>query len=286
MSYFEQAKIIGGISKTVIYGLLIFAVSKEGIRHMYVRWGREDYNYCYLIPIVVLYLLWEKREPILKTSSRPTWAGIAPLAFGIVLYWLGELGGEYYTMYLSFWFILLGLCWMQLGWRKLNIVLFPIAFILTMFPPPDFIYFNLSLKLKLISSQLGVWVLQTLGTTAYREGNIIDLGFTQLQVVDACNGLRYLFPLIVLAILVAYFSIERHGGKKALVVLVVYSYFDFCQWPPHRICRSALSDLGAFGDRGFLSRFFRLGYFHDLAGYSTERVVDFGLCFQRKKRQA
>ena len=87
-----------------------------------------------------------------------------------------------------------------------------------MFPPPNFIYFNLSLKLKLISSRLGVWVLQSLGKTAYREGNIIDLGFTQLQVVDACNGLRYLFPLIVLAILVAYFS-KGAWWKKTLVVL-------------------------------------------------------------------
>ena len=32
-------------------------------------------------------------------------------------------------------------------------------------------------------------------------GNVIDLGFTQLQVVDACSGLRYLIPLIVLGIL-------------------------------------------------------------------------------------
>jgi exosortase D (VPLPA-CTERM-specific) len=74
------------------------------------------------------------------------------------------------------------------------------------------------LKLKLISSRLGVWVLQTAGKTAYREGNIIDMGFAQFQVVDACNGLRYLFPLIVLAILVAYFS-KSVWWKKVFVVL-------------------------------------------------------------------
>jgi exosortase D (VPLPA-CTERM-specific) len=65
---------------------------------------------------------------------------------------------------------------------------------------------------------LGVWALQAAGKTAYREGNIIDMGFTQLQVVDACNGLRYLFPLIVLAILVAYFS-KAVWWKKVIVIL-------------------------------------------------------------------
>ena len=204
--------------KGLIYSGLLLVVYYTSHQVMIKWWQREDYNYCYLIPFVVLYLLWEKREEFLPSPSSPTWAGVAPLVFGVGLFWIGELGGEYYTMYLSSWFVLLGLCWMHLGWQKLKIILFPIAFTLTMFPPPNFIYFNLSLKLKLISSQLGVWVLQTLGKTAYREGNIIDLGFTQLQVVDACNGLRYLFPLIVLAILVAYFS-KSAWWKKALVVL-------------------------------------------------------------------
>jgi exosortase D (VPLPA-CTERM-specific) len=200
------------------YGLLMAMVYYSSHSVMLKWWQREDYNYCYLIPFVVLYLIWEKRAFLQQTPSRPSWVGLVPLVFGLALFWLGELGGEYYTMYLSSWFVLLGLCWMHLGRRKLKIILFPIAFILTMFPPPNFIYFNLSLKLKLISSRLGVWVLQSLGKTAYREGNVIDLGFTQLQVVDACNGLRYLFPLIVLAILVAYFS-KAAWWKKVFVIL-------------------------------------------------------------------
>ena len=181
-------------------------------------WNREDYNYCYLIPLIVLYLLWEKRHRLRQTPSRPSWIGFIPFMVGLILFWLGELGGEYYTMYLSSWFLLLGLCWIHFGWFKLKTAIFPIALILAMFPPPNFIYYNLSLKLKLISSQLGVWALQTVGKTAYREGNIIDLGFTKLQVVDACNGLRYLFPLIILAILVSYFS-KSALWKKVFITI-------------------------------------------------------------------
>ena len=202
----------------LFYGVLLVALYASSHTVMVKWWRNEDYNYCYLIPFVVLYLIWEKRERFLQTPSEPTWAGYVPLIFGLILFWLGELGGEYYTIYLSSWFVLLGLCWIHFGWHKLKIILFPIVLILTMFPPPNFIYFNLSLKLKLISSRLGVWALQAAGKTAYREGNIIDMGFTQLQVVDACNGLRYLFPLVVLAILVAYFS-KAAWWKKVVVVL-------------------------------------------------------------------
>ncbi len=204
--------------QSLIYTGLLIAVYFESHRMMVLWWKREDYNYCYLIPLVVFYLLWEKRKALKKVPAEPTWIGLLPVVFGLLLFWMGELGGEYYTMYLSSWLVLLGLCWLHLGWQKLKVILFPICVILTMFPPPNYIYFNLSLRLKLISSKLGVWTLQMLGKSAYREGNVIDLGFTQLQVVDACNGLRYLFPLIVLAILVAYFY-RSAWWKKTLVVL-------------------------------------------------------------------
>ena len=137
---------------------------------------------------------------------------------GILLFWIGELSGEFFTLYLSSWLILVGLCWMHLGWGKLKAIWFPSVFIMAMFPPPNFFHHNLTLRLKIISSQLGVWMLQTYGMSAYREGNVIDLGFTQLQVVDACSGLRYLYPLIIMAILLSYFY-KAAWWKKVLLVL-------------------------------------------------------------------
>jgi hypothetical protein len=56
-------------------------------------------------------------------------------------------------------------------------------------------------------------MLQLAGMTAYREGNVIDLGFTQLQVVDTCSGIRYLFPLMLLALLLAYWYKDREKGE-------------------------------------------------------------------------
>jgi exosortase len=60
--------------------------------------------------------------------------------------------------------------------------------------PSGFFYNALSSQLQLWSSALGVGVLQAIGVTAFREGNVIDLGPVQLQVAEACSGIRYLFP--------------------------------------------------------------------------------------------
>lgn len=204
-----------------IYGALCIGLFYDAYSLMVSWWNRDDFNYCYLIPFLVLYLLWEKKDVLTSTPSKSSWVGIVSLGFGIALYWLGELGGEYYTLFLSSWFVVIGLCWLHLGWEKLKKISFPLAFSFTMFPLPEFFYSKISVNLKLISSKLGVDMLQLYGMSAYREGNVIDLGFTQLQVVDACSGLRYLISLIVLGILLAYFFKAPLWKRIVLVISTI-----------------------------------------------------------------
>jgi hypothetical protein len=52
----------------------------------------------------------------------------------------------------------------------------------------------------------------------YLEGNVIDLGAYKLQVVEACSGLRYLYPLLGLGFLAAYLF-QAPFWQRALVFL-------------------------------------------------------------------
>jgi exosortase D (VPLPA-CTERM-specific) len=181
-------------------------------------WAIDDYSHCALVPLVVLYLLWEKRHEIDAAPSEPSWRGLAPFGIGMCLFWLGELGGEYFTLYMSFWFTVVGLVWLHLGWEKIKTMWFALIMMLAMFPFPNFINTRITFQLRLISSKLGVWMLHLYGMSAYREGNVIDLGFTQLQVVDACSGLRYVMPLMVLSLLLAYWF-KAHWWKRIILFL-------------------------------------------------------------------
>ena len=204
--------------KAGLIGVVTGLLYRDALRHLWSKWGQEDFNYGYLILPIALYLVWAKRNELRRIPSMPSWYFLVPLTSGIFLYWLGELGGEYTALYLSLWLVGVSLCWMQFGWNKLKTIAFPLAFLLVMFPPPDLLYFNGSLWLQLVSSRLGVGMLQWIGMPAYREGNIIDLGFTQLQVVEACSGLRYLFPLVAMGALLAY--LYRTGLLKGAVLVI------------------------------------------------------------------
>jgi exosortase D (VPLPA-CTERM-specific) len=107
---------------------------------------------------------------------------------------------------------------MYLGWEKLKTLIFPFIFILTMFPLPLFFNNRLMVQLRLISSKLGTTMIQLFGLPVTRQGNIIDLGFVKLQVVEACSGLNSLISLLVLSLLMVYFF-KAPFWKRGVVVL-------------------------------------------------------------------
>ena len=204
--------------KIALLGLLLIGIYHSALTWLVTKdWARDSFSHCYLIPFVVLYLIYEKRTQLAELPSAPSWKGMALLAFGLAFFWLGELGGEYLMLYISFWLVVLALLWIHLGWKKMRTITFALIMMLAMFPLPNFLYNKISVKLQLISSALGVGLMRFYGMSAYRGGNVIDLGFTQLQVVDACSGLRSLISLTLLGLLMAYFF-RASFWKRALLL--------------------------------------------------------------------
>jgi exosortase D (VPLPA-CTERM-specific) len=246
------------LAEIFTYGLILCLTYLSTLRWLILHdWAMEDFNYAYLIPVVVLYLLWDKRHVLAGIPPSPSWNGLALVIPGVLLFWAGELSGEFFSQYISLWLTVAGLCWLHNGWERLKPMLPALLFSITMFPPPSAVYSKLSFNLKLISSMMGVWMMQLWGLSVHREGNVIDLGFTQLQVVDACSGLRYLVPLVVLGILLVFFY-RAKPWKKVVVVLSTI---------PVSITANSLR----IAITGILAQYFGIeaaeGFFHDFAGW-------------------
>jgi exosortase D (VPLPA-CTERM-specific) len=181
----------------------------------------EDYSHGIFVPFISLALIWWRRRDILAIGLAPTWWGIIPVTLGLGLFVVGELATLYFLQHLSFWLVLVGLVLSIVGLPAARRMVFPLGYLLAMIPPPHMLQQSLSSSLQLISSALGVGCLQVIGVTAYREGNVIDLGPIQLQVVEACSGLRYLFPLMALTLLFAYLFQDRVWKRVVLVASAI-----------------------------------------------------------------
>jgi exosortase D (VPLPA-CTERM-specific) len=190
------------VAASILVAILGFWGSLAELVH---RWNsQEEYSHGFLIPFVTAWLLWTRRDALRANIGQPSWIGPVLILFAIALLIIGELSAIYILAQIGFVIALTGVVLAIGGNALLRVSIFPIAFLLFAIPLPYFIDAVLTLRLQLISSQLGVFFIRLFGIPVYLDGNIIDLGNYKLQVVEACSGLRYLYPLLSLSVLAAY----------------------------------------------------------------------------------
>jgi exosortase D (VPLPA-CTERM-specific) len=187
-------------------GLLSFWPFWDGLSQMWLWWSAspED-SYGMLLPPVAGFLIWQQKDKLERIPFAGSWWGIAVIMLGGAALVLGQLGTVYTVVQYAFVLTLYGLILSFVGWTAFRLVVIPLGILMLMIPLPQFVLANLSTKLQLLSSQVGVFVMRLFGVSVFLEGNVIDLGGYKLQVAEACSGLRYLFPLITLGFLMAYF---------------------------------------------------------------------------------
>ncbi len=185
------------------------------------RWSAEDNSYCYLIPLVFGYLVWLERPQLFLERCGSVVPGYLFFILAGVVYVVGLLGSLETLVYGSMWLTIIAGSVLLFGIRTLRILGFSFIVLAFAVPLPPFIIRLLTFRLKLLSSEWAVRILEWLSIPAYGEGNVIDMGVTKLQIVDACSGLRYLFPSILLALLIGYFFHSRYWKRIVLVLLSI-----------------------------------------------------------------
>jgi exosortase D (VPLPA-CTERM-specific) len=178
----------------------------------------EDYSFGLLLPLVsgfIVYLKWPKLR---QRTWQPSWVGLLIITLGFIIYILGDLAAAFYFPPFSFLVVLTGFLWLLGSWALVRELAFPLFLLFFMIPLPSMVMKTLTMPLQLISSRLAAGMLQGIGIPVVRQGNVIDLGVRQLQVVDACSGLRYVLSLSALGFIFCYFYQRRIW--KAIVLLI------------------------------------------------------------------
>jgi len=196
-----------------------FAAFSGGLVELVKRWStQEEYSHGFLIPVVAAWMLWSRRDALAESIGEPSWTGIVAIVVAAIMLIVGELSSFFLLLQLGFVVALIGIVLSFGGTSLLRVTFIPIAFLVFAIPLPYFIDSELSWRLQLISSELGVFFIRLFGVPVYLTGNVIDLGAYKLQVVEACSGLRYLYPLLSLGFLAAYLF-QAPLWQRALVFL-------------------------------------------------------------------
>jgi exosortase A len=229
----------------------------QAIGGMVLDWYHdENYSHGFLIPLVSGYLVWQRLDEFMEIEYRPTVLGLAVAILGLVLFLFGMLAGESFTMRFSMLVVLAGAILYGFGAGLMKAVAFPFAYLIYMIPLPYILYDSIAFPLKLIVSKYSVAFLKLIGIPVMREGNVINLVSTTLEVADACSGIRSIVSLLALATALAYFS---HKGWKKRALLIFSAL-------PIAIFANGVRVIGT----GILANWYGAaaaqGFFHEFAG--------------------
>jgi exosortase len=195
-------------------------------RHVIVKlvhdWATDDnYSHGFLIVPLAIYLASERRQRLSDLTPRPSATGLLVVLASVGVLAAGTLGAELFLTRVSMIGVLAGAIVFLCGWQHLKALAFPVAFLLLMIPLPALIFNQIALPLQLLASRAGETALTVLRIPVLREGNVIVLAHTTLEVAEACSGIRSLVSLLTLGIVYGYFIDPRAPVRVAVALSTV-----------------------------------------------------------------
>lgn len=182
-------------------------------------WSTDpNFSHGFLIPFICAYMVWYKKNEIALVEPIPSNFGLFVIFFGMFIHLAGNVGAEQFLMRFSMVITLSGIviyCW---GFGVFKQMLIPLAYLVIMIPIPSILWNKIAFPLQLMAAKFSSEMIHFIGIPVFREGNILHLANTSLEVVDACSGLRSLTSLLALTGVFAFLA-PLTGFKKWILFL-------------------------------------------------------------------
>lgn len=190
---------------------------------MWDRWFARDsyYSHGILIPFVVVFLVWQKREDLASIKKISSGWGMFLIITGMLMHIFASLMRVYFISGFSMLIVLVGLILFFYGFAVFKKILFPILFLVFMIPVPLVIITNISFKMKIFAAKIATDILNNAGIPALREGSLIHMRNAQIVVDDVCSGLRSLISLMALGSIFAYWMKSSIVRKYLLFIITI-----------------------------------------------------------------
>jgi len=187
--------------------LAFFFVYYKAIAELITDWSvNPNFSHGFLIPAVALYMVWYKKNELAHVPVEPAKTGIMVILFGMLVHFIGNVGSELFLMRFSMIITLAGIIIYYAGYQMFRHLLVPVAYLIMMIPIPAILWNKIAFPLQLFAAKISAAAISMLSIPVFREGNILHLANTSLEVVDACSGIRSLTSLLALTGIFAYLA--------------------------------------------------------------------------------
>ncbi|MFN2359072.1 MAG: exosortase/archaeosortase family protein [Desulfotignum sp.] len=187
--------------------LAFFFLYHKAIAELITDWSvNPNFSHGFLIPAVALYMVWYKKNELARVPVESAKTGILVIIFGMLVHFIGNVGSELFLMRFSMIITLAGIIIYYAGYKMFWKLIVPVAYLIMMIPIPAILWNKIAFPLQLFSAQISAAAISMLSIPVFREGNILHLANTSLEVVDACSGIRSLTSLLALTGIFAFLA--------------------------------------------------------------------------------
>jgi exosortase len=179
-----------------------------------------DDEHGFFIPVLVLALLWWKRNEFRNLKTQPWLPGLALVALALFLHIAGYLAQQTRLSVAAFYFglyALIGLVW---GLGALRTTFFPMClFVFAL--PLGALAETITFPLRLFATAVTGGIANTiLGVSVITRGTMIydPSGAFQYEVAAACGGLRSLTAVLALCTIFSFMNFNRMRNRVILIL--------------------------------------------------------------------
>ncbi len=177
----------------------------------------ETFAHAWLVPPIVLWLVWRMRHELAGITPRPQPWMLLPLAGAAAFWFLGDLAGVNAVTQFAVTALLALSVPAVLGFDLSRRILFPLAFLFFMVPFGEFS----TDKMMDWTADFTVWALVATGIPVYREGLQFVIPSGTWSVVEACSGVRYLIASFMVGTLFAYLNYSSPWRRWTFVAVSI-----------------------------------------------------------------
>ena len=185
-------------------------------------WDTNDnYSQGYFIPFVSAFMIWWVLKDLETNDLKPSNWGIAIIVLGLLQLFIAKVGSEYFLQRTSMIIVLFGISFFLFGGRFTKTIWLPLVYLIFMVPLPAIIWNRIAFPMQLFASAITEDVVRFIGIPILREGNVLHLAQTSLEVVDACSGLRSLVNILGLAVGLG-FVMNKEAWKRWVLFFAAF----------------------------------------------------------------
>jgi exosortase len=205
----------------IVVAAAILAVYAPVLASLVRQWSSdENYSHGLIVVPFALLFAWRSRQG-LAAEPRPQALGIVVVAASMAVFLAGQFAVELFLMRISLLGAIAGTILYLWGPLHLRRLAFPLVLLLLAVPLPAVVLNQVAFPLQLLASRAGEAVVTAAGIPVLREGNVLILPDTRLEVVQACSGIRSLAALLTLGLILGKLAEPRRWARLALALLAI-----------------------------------------------------------------